>query len=364
MIEPMKFVSISGPRDDLDRMVNQVLCRYEIHLENALTELKSVSKLIPCPGTNPYREPYEAAEKLTALCSEGTKAVCTPSPASMTAEEAIAFVQEIKKAMEAADAEKEALKQKLKDTHALYEQVNLYRELDFSIPELLKFRHIKYRFGRVLKELYSQLEAFAESSEDTILYKCHETDHYVTLIYFVPGPVSERIDAAFSSLQFERIILPDQYTGTPTEEIRRLEKELEDIKSQITQLDAREKTYLEDQKPALLQAVEVLGSYNANFNVRRCAAVTDKKEHPFYILCGWTTETDARALQKELEEDASTFFVIEDSREHVTSTPPTRSKGRALSTASRVVSLRVVIALSAQGRYPRLNTPASSGVWI
>ncbi|MFR5733932.1 MAG: hypothetical protein ACLUD2_20515 [Clostridium sp.] len=98
----------------------------------------------------------------------------------------------------------------------MYEQVNLYRELDFSIPELLKFRHIKYRFGRVLKELYPQLEAFAESSEDTILYKCHETDHYVTLIYFVPGPVSERIDAAFSSLQFERIILPDQYTGTPT----------------------------------------------------------------------------------------------------------------------------------------------------
>ena len=97
MIEPMKFVSISGPRDDLDRMVNQVLCRYEIHLENALTELKSVSKLIPCPGTNPYREPYEAAEKLAALCSAGTKAAQTPSPASMTAEEAIAFVQETKK---------------------------------------------------------------------------------------------------------------------------------------------------------------------------------------------------------------------------------------------------------------------------
>ena len=121
MIEKMKFVSITGPRKDIDRVVNTYLCRYEIHLENALTELKSVSKLIPCPGTNPYREPYEAAEKLTALCSEGTKAVCTPSPASMTAEEAIAFVQETKKAMEAADAEKEALKQKLKDTHALYE---------------------------------------------------------------------------------------------------------------------------------------------------------------------------------------------------------------------------------------------------
>ncbi|MFR5733933.1 MAG: hypothetical protein ACLUD2_20520 [Clostridium sp.] len=31
-----------------------------------------------------------------------------------------------------------------------------------------------------------------------------------------------------------------------------------------------------------------------------------------------------------MEEDASTFFVIEDSREHVTSTPPTRLKNPAL----------------------------------
>ena len=37
MIEQMRFISISGPKDDLDRMVNQVLSHYEIQLENALT---------------------------------------------------------------------------------------------------------------------------------------------------------------------------------------------------------------------------------------------------------------------------------------------------------------------------------------
>lgn len=41
MIEKMKFVSISGPKNDLDRMVNQYLSHYEIQLENALTELIS-----------------------------------------------------------------------------------------------------------------------------------------------------------------------------------------------------------------------------------------------------------------------------------------------------------------------------------
>ena len=49
MIEKMKFVSISGPKNDLDRMVNQYLSHYEIQLENALTELRSASKLDHIP---------------------------------------------------------------------------------------------------------------------------------------------------------------------------------------------------------------------------------------------------------------------------------------------------------------------------
>ena len=64
MIEPMKFVSISGPRDDLDRMVNQVLCRYEIHLENALSELQTVKDLRPYFESNPYKEKLNIAREL------------------------------------------------------------------------------------------------------------------------------------------------------------------------------------------------------------------------------------------------------------------------------------------------------------
>ena len=36
MIVKMKFLSITGPKDDIDRVVNQYLSKYEIHLENAL----------------------------------------------------------------------------------------------------------------------------------------------------------------------------------------------------------------------------------------------------------------------------------------------------------------------------------------
>ena len=41
MIEKMKFLSVTGPKEDIDRVVNDYLSKYEIHLENALSDRKS-----------------------------------------------------------------------------------------------------------------------------------------------------------------------------------------------------------------------------------------------------------------------------------------------------------------------------------
>ena len=47
MIEKMQFVSITGPKADIDRVVDQYLSRYEIHLENALAQLQTLKTLTP-----------------------------------------------------------------------------------------------------------------------------------------------------------------------------------------------------------------------------------------------------------------------------------------------------------------------------
>ena len=47
LFERMKFLSITGPKDDIDRVVDQYLSKYEIQLENALSELKTVANLRP-----------------------------------------------------------------------------------------------------------------------------------------------------------------------------------------------------------------------------------------------------------------------------------------------------------------------------
>ncbi len=332
MIEPMNFISISGPKDDFDHMVNEVLSNYEIHLENALTELKSASKLVSFPGTNPYREPYEKGKRLLARC-ESLSSKKIPSASlntSMTIDAASAFVEKTDQDVKEYSRKKEELGEKVKALHASYEQVHLYEELDFNIPAILQFKHIKYRFGRIQKELYPQLESFAETSDDTILCKCHETEHYISLLYFVPEVVSERMDAVFSSLQFERIFLPDEYDGTPKEEAERLQKELAENKALYETLKEEERRYFLDCQAGLQTAMTTLESYYTNFNIRRHAALTNEKEHPFYILCGWMTSEEAAKLREQLHSDPNTFFVIEDGKEHVTSIPPTKLKNPPL----------------------------------
>lgn len=60
----MKFLSITGPKDDVDRVVEQYLSKYEIQLENALSELKTVANLRPYLEINPYKAELQAAAAL------------------------------------------------------------------------------------------------------------------------------------------------------------------------------------------------------------------------------------------------------------------------------------------------------------
>ena len=64
MIEKMKFLSITGPKADIDRVVDKYLSKYEIQLENALSELRSVKDLRTFTETNPYKDMCARAAEL------------------------------------------------------------------------------------------------------------------------------------------------------------------------------------------------------------------------------------------------------------------------------------------------------------
>ena len=63
MIVKMKFLSISGPKNDIDRVCEVYLSKYEMQLENAAAELKTTDNLQPFVEINPYKEPLAKAEQ-------------------------------------------------------------------------------------------------------------------------------------------------------------------------------------------------------------------------------------------------------------------------------------------------------------
>ena len=89
MIEKMKFLSITGPKADIDRMTETYLSRYEIHLENALAELTEVANLSPFLEINPYKDHLNVIDSFYEQLETPEKAVIS----DMTVETALKTVQ-------------------------------------------------------------------------------------------------------------------------------------------------------------------------------------------------------------------------------------------------------------------------------
>lgn len=89
MIEKMQFVSITGPKADIDRVVDQYLSRYEIHLENALAQLQTLKTLTPYLQINPYKGLLAKALEYEKLLDSGN----IQKNLTMTLDEAVALIE-------------------------------------------------------------------------------------------------------------------------------------------------------------------------------------------------------------------------------------------------------------------------------
>lgn len=332
MIERMKFISITGPKEDIDRVMSQYLSRYEIQLENALSELKTVTNLKPYLEINPYKEEYRLASSLIkelGQTSDG-KGDEKQKGNEISLPEAIDTVRRLSEAVQEVSVQMEKAAGELEELKASREKVMPFQELNFEFHRLFQFTHVRYRFGRFPKEYFLQFEREAEERLDAIVYKCHEDEAYVSIVYFVPASISKKIDAIFASYHFERLYVPDDYEGTPSEAVRQLNEKITALEEEEKKAEEKKKKILEENREKLRAAYTRLASYSRNFDVRKLAACTHHSTETFYILCGWMVERDAVALRKELDGDDKIFCYMEDEHGNVLSTPPTKLKNPGL----------------------------------
>lgn len=329
MVEKMELLHITGPKSDIDRIMDVYLSKYDIHFENALTSLSNLANVRPFAETNVYKEAYSKAKQLWEYVKEDTdKKVGTMKP--MEAEQ---IVDSIWMLAEQIVKRQDELREERLAMEELMRQIEPFRELDYEFRKILEFKFISVRFGRISRDYYQKLERYIHETNHVLFYECHSDENYVWGAYFVPEMYKSEVDAVCMSFHFERIYLPDSFEGTPDEAYIETEQRLLENEKECERLRQQMRETMARHKKELTAAYLSLESYCENFDIRKMAVCTKTRtggdtaadtEH--YILYGWMTLQDARKFLKETEKDDKIHVIIEDVDENLNATPPTKLK--------------------------------------
>lgn len=326
MIEKMKFLSITGSKADIDRMTETYLSKYEIHLENALSELTEVANLSPFLEINPYKEALSTIDSFYEQLEDPSQI----SPELMDIEKAIKTVRAVQDGFRRLEEEKSRLQSEHAEILDPLKIIRPFKNLNFDVSEILNFKYIHYRFGRIEKQYLQKFEKYIYDNLDTLFIKCGEDEMYVYGVYFVPEHQAHKVHAVYSSMHFERIFIPNEYHGTAAEAFEKLDTRHREIHKALDANKEASHKFLQDNSTKIVSAKAALDACSSSFDIRKLAACTPGDTNTFYILCGWMTEKDALAFQKDIQNDEKIFCLMEDQKAPATQKPPTKLRNPKL----------------------------------
>ena len=330
MIEKMQFLSITGPKADFDRVVDTYLSKYEMHLENALTEVKNAQGIAPFTEENPYKQEIGQIRSILKDYGNVITGEKKAEPKAVSLEEAVSIVRETTETLSSCMEEKNGLKEQLARMDASYRKIVPFIGLNYDIEKILQFDNVKYSFGRMPLEYYKKLQDYVYDSLDALILECTRDREFVYVLYFVPRREEDKVDAVFASMYFEKIFIPDEYKGTPEQAINQLHQQMKDCQEKIFAIDVKIAEVLETRAPEILGASERLERYATTFDVRKYAACTKHDIHTFYIICGWMSQRDAEAFRREIADDENTFCFVEKDPSKLLDGPPTKLRHPAI----------------------------------
>lgn len=322
MIVKMSFVTLTGPKSDIDRIIDTYLSKYEIQLENALVELNSSGNLLPYVEANPYKEILDKSHELIALIEDSR----SKSPLEdISVEEATNIINNIDSQISDLKESINALNLRKQHLNEEYDVLSPFKNLEYNLKEVLSMNYIKYRFGRVPRDMWDSFQSFIAPDLDAVFIDCQIDSNYIWGVYFAPEANISQIDDSFNALHFERIRIPDNYDGTPAEACLTIAKLITEIDEKIRTIESRMSTLVEVNKHHVLSACNRIEIAYGNFDVRKLAACTRESNTVFHVLCGWMATEDAEKLMAETENDVNVVCMI-DNKTSQKRIPPTKLK--------------------------------------
>ncbi len=335
MIEKLNFLRITGPKEDINRVIRTYLTKYELHVENALSELSDVHALVPYVDTYNVREvllkSQETIEqlKIKRESSEESKEDSTKKE-TMSVKEALDCLSRMHLLMDDLQNQTKEHQKKIHEIKQKKEELKPYLEIPSTFEELNSYKFMKCQFGRISIDYYEKLMKYVYKDMNTIFLDCENVKGYIYGVYFVPTPYQMKAEAIFSSLHFEDSEFPEEYKDTPRAIYDQLQEEIVTLHNELKELKIMMLDVLKKHSASFIEAFDVIKAYNDAAPVRKLAACTKKEQEVYYILCGWMSAADTKEFMKELSQDKQVNCFVDDSAQSTTSKPPTKLKNPRL----------------------------------
>lgn len=322
MIEKMTFLTVTGPRDDIDRVTEKYLKKYEFQPENAATEIKNAGQLTPFSDENPYKR---ETEDIKIIIKEyGNIIAENASEKTVSLEEALATARDIRENLNTLFEKKSELHKTEECYSVSYKKIIPFKDLDYDLSKVLNFKNVKFSFGRMPLEYYSKFMDYAYKDTDVLLFECTRDEDFVWLVYFTPKQCEDKTDAVFASMYFEKIFIPDEYIGSPLEAIENLHSKIKSVQEEIFKYDMEIAEYLRKRGSDIIAGEKRLSDFAVSFDIRKYSAYTKHTGHSFYILCGWMSESDAKSFMEDIKDDEKVFGFLENDMKKLGTKPPTK----------------------------------------
>ncbi len=322
MIEKMSFVTLAGPKTEIDHLVNHYLSKHDIHLENALTEFSSSDQFTTFTEENPFKAMLNKSHELMLLIKDPDKA----KTSKIGINKAEKFIDKIDDELCDVRDEISELEKQKQALDADYALLAPFKTLNYSIRKIREMEFFKYKFGRIPRIEFEKFESYLDPDINEIFITTLVETDYVYGTFFAPIEHFDEIEQDFKSIRFEEIVIPKAYKGFPNDECVEIARKKAEIDEQINTKNASINTIIESNRDELVSAIRRIEMAYSNFDVRKLAAVTRDSGVTFQVLCGWMSSKEAKKLQKETDDDVNVVCIVSDDVDDHKTKPPTKLK--------------------------------------
>jgi V/A-type H+-transporting ATPase subunit I len=322
----MKLVTVAGPKDQLESVIDRCIVGEPFQPVSPMTLLEDHQGLYAYEQRNPFSEPLNLAYRL----SEDLDIALDEAPydaEGRSCEAATAWFEELSATYTRLIDAQQAQNATIQECQSAIDQLAEFQDFPEHLNELRQVKYMKFRFGRLPKEVYDGFAKKAQALDEVCVVPMSQKDQYVYFLYVTPRSCEAKMDSMLKSMGFQRFRLPYDFDGTPQEAIDARRATIAEARQTLEQLDKDLADLKVSSRETFLQWYTYTRYFYEVYEVRKLAVQTSDK---FFILTGWVPASEEASFEKTLAAFPDVIFSADDPKDVHTTTPPVKLKHNLL----------------------------------